>query len=544
MKRNNYFYALVFYALLLSCATQTTPMGGPKDVKAPILQSSTPNHNQKNFKGKTVELNFNETVVLKNEKEQIIITPSPGKDVEMKTKGPTVTITPKAGWQDSTTYSINFREAVQDITEGNPVLDLKLAFSTGPIIDSLSIVGSVYNALSEKIPESITVGLYAEDTFNIFKHVPRYFTKSNKKGEFQLDNLKQGTFYTYAFDDKNKNLKVDGQNESFAFLAAPIKLSTNVTNIKLPLVKLDTRILKVTSSRSVADLATIKLSKAVTQYNLRAINNESTPPNSFGTNQAEIYVYLPKALKDSLQFKLSAQDSLQKKIDTVFYVKTKPARRDPEKFNVIFTTPTLQVETGRFQTTFKSTKLISTINLDSIRIQIDSARFIMLETKDFIIDTVFNKGEILKILTPDKTSSPKESKAKLLLGKNYISSIENDTIKASNLPITLLTNETTGTLLLEVKPKTETKYIIQLLTTDNRELQSSTNQKKITFKYLEPSTYKIRVIIDKNGNGMWDTGNIFKREEPEPIFFFQNTDKKYEFPIRANWEVGPYTITF
>jgi uncharacterized protein (DUF2141 family) len=539
----NYFLISFVCFALWRCATQTTPMGGPKDVKPPKFENSNPTHNQKNFKGKTIELSFNETIVLKNPKEEIIITPSPGKDVEMKTKGNVVTITPKAGWQDSTTYNINFRDAVQDITEGNPAVDLRLAFSTGPIIDSLSISGNVKYALLEKVPEFTTVALYAADTFNIFRHVPEYFTKSNKKGEFRIDNLKPGTYFIYAFDDKNKNLKVDSQAELFAFLADPVQLTSNASNLTLPLVKIDTRKLKVTSARSVGDLTTIKLSKSAIGYTLKEINNQ-TPPHSLGTNQSEVYVYLEKVLADSIQINLSAEDSLQQKIDTLFFIKKSPAKREKEKFSVSFTPPTVEVETGKFNTTFKANKLITGFNLDSVRIQLDSTSYIIVNRNDFVIDTTKNKGTISKILDRAKLASIKPGLTKLLLGKNYVTSIENDSIKAITLPIDLLSLEETGTLLIEVKPKTDQKFIVQILSQENKEIQSMTNQKKYTFKYLEPNTYKIRVIIDKNGNGKWDIGNIFLRQEPEPILYYLNADKKYEFSIRANWEVDGYTIIF
>ncbi|MEJ0054531.1 MAG: hypothetical protein WDN75_02135 [Bacteroidota bacterium] len=50
----------------------------------------------------------------------------------MKVKKLQVLITPEKGWNDTTTYSIFFRDGVQDITEGNIPPNLKLAFSTGP----------------------------------------------------------------------------------------------------------------------------------------------------------------------------------------------------------------------------------------------------------------------------------------------------------------------------------------------------------------------------------------------------------------------------
>ena len=86
--------------LITGCASITTPSGGPKDSKPPILIKSIPSPNQTNFKGKTVELVFNEYVKLNNPKEEIIISPSPGKNIEIKSNGTKVTITPKDNWQE------------------------------------------------------------------------------------------------------------------------------------------------------------------------------------------------------------------------------------------------------------------------------------------------------------------------------------------------------------------------------------------------------------------------------------------------------------
>ena len=163
---------------LASCANQTTPTGGPQDKTPPLLLSSSPTHNQKNFKGNKVELVFNEAIQLREAKEQIIITPSPAKEITFTAKKNTVIVEPETKWKDSTTYSILFRESVRDLTEANPALNLKLAFSTGPYIDSLSISGSIRDARSEQIPENITLAIYQSDTFDIFKHSPSYFTKS------------------------------------------------------------------------------------------------------------------------------------------------------------------------------------------------------------------------------------------------------------------------------------------------------------------------------------------------------------------------------
>jgi hypothetical protein len=54
---------------------------------------------------------------------------------------------------------------------------------------------------------------------------------------------------------------------------------------------------------------------------------------------------------------------------------------------------------------------------------------------------------------------------------------------------------------------------------------------KIVFDYLQPQKYTLKGILDKNGNGHWDTGNYLKHIQPEKIYF-------YTLPIqlRSNWD--------
>jgi len=100
-----------------------------------------------------------------------------------------------------------------------------------------------------------------------------------------------------------------------------------------------------------------------------------------------------------------------------------------------------------------------------------------------------------------------------------------------------------ATLLLEVQTN-KTEFVVQLLTTDYKLVRSIRNTKKIVFKNVLPTDYKIRILLDENKNNTWDPGNINKDIPPEKTSFYKNTDGKYQFPIRANWEIGPYLISF
>ena len=204
-------YFVVLSALTFQCAKQTSPSGGPTDETPPELLASLPRHEQTNVKSSKLELYFNEAIQLNNPREQIIITPTVGKKFETTFNKRKVTLDLNTELQENTTYSINFREAIQDLTEKNPAV-VKIAFSTGSYIDSLSVNGKVIDALTEKTLANYTVALAeASDTFNIFKHQASWITATNKKGFFSIENLKPGSYVLYAFNDKSKNLIVDSK---------------------------------------------------------------------------------------------------------------------------------------------------------------------------------------------------------------------------------------------------------------------------------------------------------------------------------------------
>jgi hypothetical protein len=54
----------------------------------------------------------------------------------------------------------------------------------------------------------------------------------------------------------------------------------------------------------------------------------------------------------------------------------------------------------------------------------------------------------------------------------------------------------------------------------------------IFYDFLYPQPYKLKVILDKNGNGKWDPGNYLKKQQPEKVIY--NTEA---VNIRSNWDL-------
>jgi hypothetical protein len=55
---------------------------------------------------------------------------------------------------------------------------------------------------------------------------------------------------------------------------------------------------------------------------------------------------------------------------------------------------------------------------------------------------------------------------------------------------------------------------------------------RVSFTYLNPGKYTLKVVLDGNINGTWDTGDYIYKVQPETVRFFPE-----EINIRANWDV-------
>lgn len=561
MKLQRNFHWIIYSLFVLACARQTTPTGGPKDSIPPSLVSSFPRHGETNFKGQSMELTFSEAVILNNPKEQLIITPDLGKEVDIKANKNKVTITLDENLKDSTTYSLNFREAIQDITEKNPAEMLRLAFSTGNYIDSLFIEGTIYDLLKAKEVKDATVALYQSDTFDIFKHRPTYLTKTDKTGKFKLDNLKPGTYNIYCLEDKNKNLIADSKTESYGYLTNPIELSKNISKITLSLIRLDSRPLKLTSARPYGTYFNIKTTKSLIDYQILTDEDE-TIKSSFGEDMANIRIYNTFNDKDSVAIQFSANDSIKNSIDTTLYVKF--SKRDVKPENFDFTLDEFQVigTKGILRGKISFSKPVVALNFDSIFYSIDSMRRVSITAQDIRWDSLHNQltlervidrnllaleplqgAKPEKILKTNPNGKSRSNEYQLYLGKSAFISVELDSSRRTQekLPPSKLAD--TGVIIIQIETKEE-HYIAELLTKDFRTVVSKKDAKKITFEDLKPGEYQIRLIIDKNNDGKWSPGNFYQKEEPEPIVFYKNEKEVPIVNLKANWELGPLLINY
>ncbi|UII33920.1 Ig-like domain-containing protein [Fulvivirga ulvae] len=375
---------LLSVALFSACANQSAPTGGEKDEVPPVLVSSIPAQGELNFKGKEIVLTFDELIKTDNPKEQFLITPRIKDEYEIKYRKNKVIIEFEKPLQDSTTYSINFREGIKDLTEGNPADTLKLAFSTGSYLDSLSLSGHVYDLMTNTNAKDVTIAIYeANDTLDVFNSPPVYYTKTDAAGLYNIDNLKNASYKIYAFEDKNKNLTLESKSEKHGFISETVKLDSNISKLNIPIQLLDVRDLELQSTRASGTTYNLKYNKHVTDYDLKSIDTTTVVYSNFvDVSHNTIQIFNSDKYSDTLAISIRATDSLQHDIFDSVRFKFEPTQRKPTDFTVKATLPKVITKTPTFSATLKFSKPVKNINYDSIYLYLDTANILYFKPQD------------------------------------------------------------------------------------------------------------------------------------------------------------------
>ena len=99
-----------------------------------------------------------------------------------------------------------------------------------------------------------------------------------------------------------------------------------------------------------------------------------------------------------------------------------------------------------------------------------------------------------------------------------------------------------GRITMNIDNQSSQSLIIELLEGKNKdklvERRFISNSKEIQFNLLEPKTYFVRAIIDKNKNKKWDTGNYLLKQQPEKIIYFSE-----DLEVRANYYLDGNVFT-
>lgn len=569
MKKISNYILFAFIALIINgCANAVSPTGGPKDEIPPVVLGTSPDNFSKNFSGKTINVTFDEFVMLDNASKNILISPPQKKSPTYRLNGKTLLIRFEDNLKPETTYSINFGNAIKDLHEGNILKDYVFVFSTGENIDTLSLAGKAISAQTLKPAEDFFVFLYSDDNDTVkldslpYCVVPNYMTKTNKKGEFAFSGLADKEYLLFAIKDVNSNMLFDLPNEEIGYYPEMVKpqyipvnqfvIDTAIKDsIVMKPAPFDTT--KYNLNTFVQEDSIQKILKketfddGVLRFAFRypadnvSIGPKDELPDSikimkvFSEKRDTVSLYVMPEI-DSLWICIN-YDTIIK--DTTHYSlkmrkAVKPNKRKKNEEEVVV--KRLNIKDNAAGNKLKpNQQLILSFN-DPV---VDVA---MRDTMWFITakDTIYNDLRFTKVdeygfkYKVEKNFKPEEKYQIIIPDSVFFGfrGLTNDTLKL-NFSVPELAQYGNIYLTVEV-PENVPQIIVDLLDTKDKliDKQIITKTQEVVFEYLDAGKYKLRATYDMDANGEWSPGNFKHKIQPEKIVFY-----KTELDVKANWDI-------
>lgn len=510
----SFFYricvVLFLTLLMVRCAKRGSPTGGPEDKLPPeILKSSTANY-QTNFKGQVITLNFDELIKFKDLQKQLIISPPLENKPTIKPQAGVarkITISFADTLAANTTYTLNFGQSIVDNNEENALPFYKYVFSTGDVIDSLKLSGTVGDALKNKVDPYVNVMLYEiNDTYNdstIYKQVPNYVVNTlDSLTTYSLENLKAGTYKLVALKEKSVDFKFSPKSDKIGFISEPITLPTDAqfkvqlfdpiqdASIKRPSHEAKNR-LHIGYTGPLQDLKITPLDKeAITASRITKLAEKDTLQYWFKTDKE----------LDTLRLKASSKDFED---DTYAVIK----KRDKDSLQIS--------KTGNFSLReplqLTSTTPIESIAVDKMKLMRRDSTFIPLISR---LD-LFNNVASLDFKREEKEIY------KLQLLPGAITDFFGKTNDTINLNYNTKAIADYCSITTTLKGGSNYPVIVQIVKEDLKLVaeQVARNDGAYAFDYLEPGSFFIRIIYDANDNGMYDPGDFLKNRQPEQVLY-------------------------
>ena len=592
------FYLLVFL-LLVSCAKMGQPDGGWFDETPPKVIGASPADGAVNVNQKKINIYFDEFIKLDNPSEKVVVSPPQLEQPEIKGAGRRIQISLVDSLKANTTYTIDFSDAISDNNEGNPMGNYTYSFSTGAAIDTMEVSGHVLESENLEPIKGILVGLYADHADSAFRTKPMLrVSRTDSRGRFVIKGVAPGSYRIYALQDQDGDYKFSQKSEKIAFshdiivpsckpdvrqdttwvdslhiksidqvdythflpdnivlraftepltdrffLKAERQKANSFTlffsygDSILPQIKglnfeaenaflVEASVKKDTITYWLKDTALVNQDTLLMDITYRMTDSTGVLVNKTDSAQEilskEPYAKRMKEQEKELAAWTKKQEKKKKKgepYDSVMEVKpldvqlSASSQFDPDQ-NVIFSfpTPLAKVDTAAIHLYAKHDTLWYRAPME----------FLPLENRKYEL-----RGE----WRPDIEYSLEVDSAAFKDIYGLASKPIKQGFKVNSL-------DTYGTLLVNITSLHDLPLIVQLLDAqDNVVKETKTVNGVAEFYYLKPQKYYMRLIVDRNNNGKWDTGNYDSDQQAEEVYYYPEViECKAKWDLTESWD--------
>ncbi|MBP5505253.1 MAG: Ig-like domain-containing protein [Bacteroidales bacterium] len=588
MNRNRLIAALLIITTTICCVvshscanTKASPMGGPKDTLPPVILAVTPPSGDTAFPltGGTIKVRFDEYTVVKDA-AQILLSPPHKKKPKAKVKGKDIVVTFQDTLRPNTTYTIDFGNGLADNNEGNIAPRFVYSFSTGDTLDSMYISGMVLDAETMTPVKNALVMLYREfrDSSTMLL-LPDAAGRSDDWGFFTVRNIKKVPYWIYANTDDNKDYLYNLGEEKIGFLDTAFTPNLVVRDSIYELGSFDMKDTLACQARKGQLEITVFKEFYSTQFikekgrkrdkcgyvTFGAPNVEVSSFQILGVDSSDIIIqYSPQ--RDSFDFWLNTkyppEDSL---FMTISYMKTDStgalslateelaAALSKEQVAKAKTEEGRKAAAADTLTDMKITLTDTNVEQDGIKIEfsvpiiemhLDSIVMLTTNTRNQTDTSTFtftqDTTNIMKFVLQNTEAYKPGYKYSLEIPEATFIDVYGRKNKEEKKDFQLPKTENLNSMVLNITGTAGRRFLVDLTDDKCKKVFRSyevMQDGEYFFPYISDGKYSIRITEDRNNNGLFDSGNLLKWQQAEPMKLFKLADGTSVFGIQEQMEI-------
>ena len=589
-------YVFAFF-LLVSCAKMGQPDGGWFDETPPKVIGANPEDKGVNVTSKKINIYFDEYIKIDNPSEKVVVSPPQLEVPEIKTAGKKIQVSLVDSLKPNTTYTIDFSDAISDNNENNPMGNYTYSFSTGEKIDTMEVSGYVLESENLEPIKGILVGLYNDVADSAFRTKPMLrVSRTDSRGRFVVKGVAPGSYRIFALQDMDGNYMFSQKSEKIAFshdiIVPSFKPDTRqdttwIDSLHIKSIDrvaythfLPDDIVLRAFTEPLTDRYFLKAErKDATNFSIFFSYGDSIMPTVRGlnfdakdafliesslqrdtitywlrdtalVNQDTLQLELSYRMTDSTGVLISRTDTLdvlakesyakrQKRLNKDLEEWTKKQEKRKKKgeaYDSIMAPKPLEVNIG-LASQLDPDKNIS-FSFPTPLAKIDTAGIHLYAKHDtlwyrapFEFENISHRNYQLRgEWRPDIEYSLEVDSAAFEDIYGLASKPIKQGFKVSSL-------DEYSTLLINITSLENEHLLVQLLNGQDQVVKETKAVNGVAeFYYLKPEKYYLRLIVDSNNNGKWDTGDYDKVLQAEAVYYYpEQIECKAKWDITENW---------
>jgi len=571
------------------------PDGGWYDETPPKVIGAMPADKSTGEKPKKIRILFDEYIKIENATENVVVSPPQLEQPEIKATGRAISVELKDTLKENVTYTIDFSDAISDNNEGNPLGNYTYSFSTGDHIDTLEVSGYVLNAEDLEPIQGILVGLYENMADSALQTEPmKRVARTDSRGHFVIKGVAEGQYRVAALKDADGNYVYNQRSEMLAFSRDVVSPSWK-PDVRQDTVWLDSLHIKSIDrvrythflpddvclrafTAPLTDQFLVKSERKEPQYfTLYYGAPADSLPTVRGLNFASdsAFVVEPSEHNDTITYwicdtALVERDSLEIELTHLISDTAGIKRLQTDTLQLI---PRLSKEQRQKQVEEKmkewrkelKRKLKRGEDVDSVyreapmdvkirsgsSIDPDKSVVLSFPRPLAVFDTskihLYEKVDTLWLQRDYAIDTLPQARTYALNrdwepGNEY--SLEMDSAafvdiyglssKAIKQGFKVKGLDEYSSLVVTVGGMEGKNIVVQLIDRSDKTVKDSKTDRGVAeFYYVAPGTYYLRLFVDDNGNGRWDTGDLSIGLQPEAVYYYPE-----EIECREKWDVS------